>query len=518
MTEKMNKGQLLSEIAELRQKLSVLEESLAHRILPEKRFDVLDTIDDMVAFQDTDMHLLWVNQAAAASVRSAPEALVGKRCYQIWHNRKAPCPGCPILKVHSTGKKQSAEMATSDGRHWLVRGLPLLDDEGNVTGVIEITSDITRHRKNEEELLVRARMLDSASDGICLINPGGEFIYANDMFCTVHGFTRDELIGKNIREIDTNKTEEWYKWLSSELREKGSLLFETTHYRRDGSVFNLEVNSSEVESGGQRYLLSVERDITERKKADETIRGLYEKESTLRQELEEEIEKRVTFTRMLIHELKTPLTPMIAASDIITESVPEGPLRRAARSIYNGSQMLSRRIDTLIDAAKGELGMLQMNLESINPLDTLKSVAEDTAPLAQRRHQILKAELPDSLPDIFGDEERLRQVVVNLLDNSLKFTPSGGTITLRARKERKKIVIEVEDTGPGIPAEQQSHLFQAYHRGADPNQHGRGLGLGLSLAKIIIELHGGTIRVESREGKGSTFSVFLPVPEKRKRG
>lgn len=128
------------------------------------------------------------------------------------------------------------------------------------------------HKQAEKELLLRAQLLDNASDGISLFNLDGEYIYVNGMYCKVHGIERQDLIGMNIREMDVNATDEWLERLEKELREKGIVVFESVHHRKDGSPINLEVHSTEIEVGGTWYNLSVERDITERKQSEESLR------------------------------------------------------------------------------------------------------------------------------------------------------------------------------------------------------------------------------------------------------
>ena len=238
----------------------------------------------------------------------------------------------------------------------------------------------------------------------------------------------------------------------------------------------------------------------------------FYKEIALREELEAEIDKRIELTRTLVHELKTPLTPMIAASELLIDEAPEGPLVQLARSINKGAEVLAKRIDALLDVAKGELGILELSRTETDFLNLLQKVAEDTTPLAYSRKQVFNVKLPKSLPMISADGERLRQVIVNLLDNSFKYTPAGGTITLRAGKKDDAIIIEVEDTGPGISADQQQHIFKESYYAKSENQHGKGLGLGLVLSRMLVELHGGKIWVESQEGKGSKFKFSVPLP------
>jgi signal transduction histidine kinase len=141
----------------------------------------------------------------------------------------------------------------------------------------------------------------------------------------------------------------------------------------------------------------------------------------------------------------------------------------------------------------------------------LQQIGGEMMALAASNGQILIVELPPFLPPIWGEEDRLRQVVLNLLINATKFTPEGGKITLRAKDSGQNIVFQVQDTGRGIPVEDQNFLFQAYHWQANDVENLSGLGLGLSLCKLLVELHGGKIWAESTPGQGSTFSFSIPI-------
>jgi two-component system phosphate regulon sensor histidine kinase PhoR len=127
--------------------------------------------------------------------------------------------------------------------------------------------------------------------------------------------------------------------------------------------------------------------------------------------------------------------------------------------------------------------------------------------------QTLKVELPPSLPMLWADEYRVLQIVQNLVINATKFTPEGGIITLRAREQNGALVIEVQDTGRGIPEEEQRRLFRPYYRQLSDREHLSGLGLGLALCKNLVQLHGGRIWVQSEEGKGATFSFSIPISQ-----
>jgi len=255
----------------------------------------------------------------------------------------------------------------------------------------------------------------------------------------------------------------------------------------------------------------INRMIGALEQSKEELRKAYAQETKLRQELQTEIQRRIEFTRALVHELKTPLTPVLAASDVLVAKLQEEPLLSFARNINRGASNLNRRIDELLDLARSEIGVLQIKPKPVEPLHLLHEVAGEMAPVASSYGQSLTLDLPPSLSPIRADKDRLRQVVLNLLNNASKFTPEGGNITLRAKEKDAFLIVEVQGTGPGISEEEQQRLFQPYYRRESDREHLSGLGLGLALCKTLVELHGGQIWVESQEGKGSTFSFSMPL-------
>ncbi len=247
------------------------------------------------------------------------------------------------------------------------------------------------------------------------------------------------------------------------------------------------------------------------------LRELFKEEKTLRQDLEAEINKRVEFTRALVHELKTPITPVLASSELMLEEIKEGgTLWELAQNINQGAYNLNQRIDELLDLARGEVGMLHLNPDSFDSGRLLRGIVASVKPLARKNKLSLNAELPPSLPIIQADEDRLRQVVLNLLNNAFKFTPAGGSVTVRASTDGAYLVVEVQDTGHGISQGEQERLFEPYQQLERERARLGGLGLGLSLSKKLVELHGGQIWVQSKKGKGSTFGFSIPLAAKEK--
>jgi len=234
--------------------------------------------------------------------------------------------------------------------------------------------------------------------------------------------------------------------------------------------------------------------------------------------METKEEEWLRFMDTISHELKTPLTSIIAAAGLLAEELEatgDESYQRLIQTIIHNANTLETRLAELMDIVKTGSGRLQLQLEPVDIKSLLQGIGWQISPLLQGKEQNLNMDLPSSLPIIHGDGQRLEQVVLNLMTNATKFTPKGGNITLRARKRDTGLVIEVQDTGIGIAKDEQARLFQPYSRLSADRQRHPGLGLGLALAKQVVELHGGKIWVESEPGKGSTFSFSLPLDARK---
>ena len=225
-------------------------------------------------------------------------------------------------------------------------------------------------------------------------------------------------------------------------------------------------------------------------------------------------EEWLRFMDTLSHELKTPLTSIIAAAGLLAEELEETgdeSYQRLTQNIVHNAEILESRLVELFEIIKTGGGGLRLQIEPVDIKSLLQGIGWQISPLAKGQGQTVSLDLPDTLPLVQGDGQRLEQAVLNLMTNATKFTPTGGTIILRAKKEDTAVVVEVQDNGIGISTEEQDRLFKPYSRiNADRQRH-PGLGLGLALAKQVVELHGGKIWVESEVGKGSTFAFSLPL-------
>ena len=224
-----------------------------------------------------------------------------------------------------------------------------------------------------------------------------------------------------------------------------------------------------------------------------------------------EVEKmRDEFLFMVSHEIKTPLTYMLSLARQM-EAGDLGPCtklqRRALKSILRGIQRLSSEMEDILTVSRIDAGKLDLNLERVDLNELISGTVERMRPFANLKKLTLSSDLPP-LPRVRADRRRIEQVLGHLLDNAIKYTPEGGRVEVSARRGGREVIVEVRDTGRGIPKEKQVKLFSKFFR-ADLSVPGS--GLGLYICKRIVEAHGGRIWCESEEGKGSRFFFTLPL-------
>jgi PAS domain S-box-containing protein len=471
-----------------------------------------DAIKTPVWICDQNCSLLRVNKAYADAAGKEPKELIEQKCYDVLKEAKDICPDCPH-KQTLVSKIPVDKVFLSGNKHIQILASPVFNDNNEVTASVCIARDITVYRRMEDDLRYAAQKWRTTFDGIgeaiCLTDTAGQIMQCNQAFADLLGKPFSEIIGHEyqellIRPIGTTSV----KIPFTELRETG--LRQKLTVQLDNRWFNIVADPVFDENGRFIGATLIFSDITESKLASEELQRLYQVEMELRHELEAKIKDRADFTRSLVHELKTPLTPVLASSELLVEELKEEPWRSLANNINIGAINLNRRIDELLDLARGEVGLLKLNPQQVDTTKLFQEIVTYMTPVATSNKQTLNTHL-SPLPIIWADEDRLRQVLLNILGNALKYTPAGGEIVLRAHAEDGNILVEVKDTGDGIDEEEQKQLFQAYHRLARDQEHFSGLGIGLALSKRLVELHGGKIWVQSQRGKGSTFAFSIPV-------
>ncbi|MDQ7826280.1 MAG: ATP-binding protein [Candidatus Eremiobacteraeota bacterium] len=247
----------------------------------------------------------------------------------------------------------------------------------------------------------------------------------------------------------------------------------------------------------------------------EVDKVIYEahKEATLRAHLEKVM---VNLISNISHELRTPLTCIKGYAETLLEGAmsDEELCRKFLKIINDEAHRLERLINDLLDLSMIDARQVQMRCKESDLVKVLNEIVSVIHPYARKSNITIKAELPGEIPLINADEDRLRQVLINLIDNAIKYSHSGGVVTVRMTTDRKEVAISVIDEGFGIPETEKDRIFERFYRvdqGISEKSGGR--GLGLAIAKYIVEAHGGSISVESCLGKGSTFMITMPLDE-----
>jgi signal transduction histidine kinase len=225
-------------------------------------------------------------------------------------------------------------------------------------------------------------------------------------------------------------------------------------------------------------------------------------------------EAKSKFLATMSHELRTPLNAIIGFSDVLLQRM-FGEVNEKQREYLtdirtSGEHQLDL-INDLLDLSKIEAGRLELELESVSIGETLEASRRFVQERAARQSVALDSIVAADLPAVPADARKLKQVVVNLLTNAVKFTPAGGRVTLSAGRRDVEILVSISDTGVGIAPEDQAKLFQEFEQARHGRASEEGTGLGLALSRKLVELHGGRMWVESELGKGSTFSFTIPI-------
>jgi len=219
----------------------------------------------------------------------------------------------------------------------------------------------------------------------------------------------------------------------------------------------------------------------------------------------------------LSHELQTPLTALIASAGLLAEEIEKDKRvsqQRLIQNILHSASSLENRLVELLDISRAQTSHFRVRMKSVNAAILLSEIVQELTPVAAKKNQSIDLEIASSLY-IEADEERFEQILNNLLSNAIKFTQDGGKIKITAKSQYSDLIVEVKDNGPGISKDEQRKLFVPYYRIPADRRRYNGLGLGLSITKQLVELHGGKLWVESESGKGSTFIFSIPLDKSK---
>jgi len=370
----------------------------------------------------------------------------------------------------------------------------------------------------ESETQLRA-ILEGALDAVVGMDASGVVIDWNQQAEATFGFTRAEAVGRRLAEliIPPQFREAHERGLEKYLETgEGPLLnrrVEVEGQRKDGTRVPIELAITVVKGWGFYRFNAFARDISDRRAADAERNRLLE-------EAREANRMKDEFLAMLSHELRTPLSAIVGWAHMLrTGGLDEPTVARAIETIDRNAKVQNQLIEDILDVSRIVAGKFHLDMRSVDLVRIVEAAVDTVSPLAASKgvelRQDLAAEVRPCCPAI-GDPERLQQVVWNLLTNAIKFTPKGGVVTVEVRRldEQGEFEIVVRDTGQGIASDFLPHIFERFRQAGTGARRQGGLGLGLSIVRHIVEMHGGTVMAASAgEGQGSMFTLRLPVVE-----
>jgi len=390
----------------------------------------------------------------------------------------------------------------------LISTVPLLNEKGKFIGALGVMTDITERKKIEEELSIKKNAIESSFSGIGITDLDGKITYVNDAIVKMCGCKdSNEIIGRTLQEFWEG--ERIFQTIKN-LKEKGFDKGEDIGKRKDGSFFNVifSANIIKDEKGKSVAILGSFMDITEKKKAEEKII----KQNVQLRKLDE---LKTAFLNITSHELRTPMSAIKGYTQMLLKQT-FGDINVEQKNsldiILRNTNRLDGLIQDILDVSRLESRTMKFIPEKTDIKKLVGQTTETVQPSADRKEITINADVEEGITNLIVDEERIKQVMINIVGNAIKFSPDGSIINVKARKEKNDVLFEVQDFGRGIPKDKLDKVFETFYQvdsGADRKFGGAGLGLAISRGIVIS--HGGKIWVESKEGNGSKFSFTLPV-------
>ncbi len=506
-----------------------------------ERFRLLvEGVRDYAIFMlDPTGHIVSWNSGAQLIKGYTKDEVIGRHfsLFFMLEDRQAGKPARLLGIAEREGKYQEEgwRLRKDGSRFWAnVLITPLYDAHGKLWGFGKVTRDMTERQQAQETLRQseeRFRLLvEEVRDyAIFMLDPSGHIVSWNSGAQLIKGYRAAEIIGRHFsifyppEDVRAGKLERELHIATTE----GRYEEEGWRVRKNGSRFwaNVLITAVFDAHGELRGFAKVTRDMTERKLAEEQREQLHERELQLvherevRAQMEAAVRMRDTFLTILSHELRTPLTSLLGNAQLLLRRAQrEGTLadrdRRSVQVIVDQAARLNEMVSLQFDMSRLHTGQLHIERVPLNIAALAQQVVEEVLPTITR-HSVTYVG-PDTPLLIEGDRLRLIQILHNLVQNAIKYSPAGGEVQVKVERHIGKVSVAVSDEGIGIPQAELPQLFRRFYRASNVDERQiSGLGVGLYIVKELVTLHGGTVEVVSEEGRGSTFIITLPLLEEQ---
>jgi hypothetical protein len=483
-----------------------IDDSIFRRVVEQTR-------DYAVFVLDPRGHIRTWNLGAQRLKGYRPEEIIGKH-FSVFYTRQAVDSGWPDHELKVAAREGRFEdegwRVRNDGsRFWAnVIIAALRDDEGQLIGFSKFTRDLTERRLHEEALRQseeRFRLLvEGVQDyAIYMLDPEGMVASWNTGARRIKGYTREEIIGRHFSNFFTPEdVEAGRPWAAlAEARSEGHYETEGWRLRKDGTRFWARAVLTPLydDQGVLRGYAKVTQDLSERRQL---------------QALEKAAQNVNEFIAMLAHELRNPLAPIRTAVQVMAHRPDPARLEQMRQTIERQSANLVRIVDDLLDISRITRGILGLERGPADLAQIVRHAVDTVVPAIEARRHTLEVVSPPMPVIVMVDRHRMIQVVVNLINNAARYTPEGGAIAVTVEVAGGAAWVRVRDNGRGIEPEMQERIFDMFVQGRSPIERvSGGLGVGLALARRLVEMHGGTLEVHSEgRDRGSEFVVRLELP------
>ena len=474
---------------------------------------VEQTRDYALFVLDPEGHIQTWNAGGERLKGYTRDEIIGRH-FSIFYTREAldqnwPAHELKVAAIEGRFEDEGWRVRKDGSRFWAnVVITALRDEHGKLLGFCKITRDFTERRLHEEALRQSEErfrlMIEAVRDyAIYMLDPQGMVASWNAGAETIKGYRREDVLGRHFSRFyepaDIDAGRPWEELATA--RREGRSEGEGWRLRKDGSRFWARFVLTPVydQEGHLRGYAKVTQDLSERRHA---------------QDLEKAARNVNEFIATLAHELRNPLAPIRTATQVMAKTPPGDPLHESMRqTIERQSAQLSRIVDDLLDITRITRGQLPLEHEPLDLAVAVRRALETAAPQIQTGHHTLEVDVPPGALGVRGDLHRLTQAIANLANNAARYTPSGGSIAIKGRAEGGVAELRIRDTGRGIEPHMLGRIFDMFVQGRQPSERVLGgLGIGLALARRIVEAHGGTLEAHSEgENRGSEFILRLPL-------
>jgi len=371
---------------------------------------------------------------------------------------------------------------------------------------------IAERKQMDEELMSSQERLkilfEYAPDAYYLNDLKGEFIDGNRAAEELTGYKREELIGGSFLKLNILPRAEILKaaaLLARNMLGQPTGPDEFILNRKDGSQVSVEIRTFPTKIKGKTVVLGIARDITERKRRARELEEANER-------MKELDRMKSHFLSNISHELRTPLASIKGFTETILgeKAMDEKNRQEFLQIIKEDTERLTLLINRLLNLSRIEVGKIKLKKQKIDLIEETREVISSYGSQARIKNLVLESNLPGELHPVYADPEYIKEVLIQLLENAIKFTEEYGKVAVSVMDQSSQVEVSVSDTGVGIPKGDLPHIFEKFYKVERLAEEISGLGIGLPLVKSIIEAHGGKVEVESEVGKGSKFSFTLP--------